>query len=540
MALDLAIAESAVRLRLSALDIVQSSARPLIILGGAAIFAATVPIYAEELKIRKLDNPAPGNVVVRLDVPGDVSPQPADVALKLDGEAPVRATSVKTIARPQGPQVVAVCVDRSGSMGRAAVEEARQALIQILQRSDPRLDFAIIEFGSKTQTLAAFGSDRNEATEKVGQLTLEPGDGKTKLYEALAGALDQLRARGASASASRLVVISDGKDEGSRVGAERVVDKAREAGIAINGIGVGRFAQQTGSSLESLSASTRGLYTLIEPGSPGLTKAIEQAVAHGGQAPHTLDVSFEYPASDRMASAAVLEVNRPSGAPLQERIQAQLASPAPAIPPKPLPKPDKAPWYREHMLELSIGLGALLALLLLLFILMRRRKPEPERVVYSPPAPPPPPPRDEPPRPPRARKTMINRHVFTQPAPNHPTAVLYGISGPSGGRDFAIDKVLFRIGANATNDMRLGNDDWVSGEHAHIKFDSGSLYLADRQSRNGTFLNGTRLKDATMPLAPGDEIRFGESTFELRPPPGNVGRPPVRPEAAPGDEQWTR
>jgi hypothetical protein len=522
MALILAIALSGVQVRAAALHIVRSRARAVINLGVAAIFAAMVPVHAEGLKIRKLDNAAPGDVVVTLDVPGNVSPQPADVALKFDGEPPVRAANVKTIDRPQGPQVVAVCVDRSGSMGRPAVVEARQALDQILQRSNPQLDFAIIEFGSKTQTLAAFGSERSEAREKLSQLALEPGDGKTKMYEALFGALDQLRARGASASASRLVVISDGMDEGSRVSSERVVEKARAAGIAINGVGVGRLAKQTGSSLESLASSTGGVYTLVEPGGPSLLKAIEQAVAHGGQAPNTLIVSFKYATSgDRMADAAVVEINRPSGAPLQERIQAQLALPAPATAPaKPVPSAvpsDKAPWYIEHKLTLSIGLGALLALLsLLLFIFMRRRKPEPEPVVFT--APPPLPPMPEPTPPKRPRKTMINRHVFTPPAPNRPTAVLYGISGPSGGRDFAIDKVLFRIGANTANDMRLGNDDWVSGEHAHIKFDSGSLYLLDRQSRNGTFLNGTRLKDATMPLAPGDEIRIGESTFELRAP----------------------
>ena len=39
--------------------------------------------------------------------------------------------------------------------------------------------------------------------------------------------------------------------------------------------------------------------------------------------------------------------------------------------------------------------------------------------------------------------------------------------------------------------------------------------LSDLHSRNGTFLNGTRLKDAPMIVKVGDKIGVGNSIFEL-------------------------
>eukprot|EP00698_Gefionella_okellyi_P002607 TRINITY_DN12444_c0_g1_i1.p1 TRINITY_DN12444_c0_g1~~TRINITY_DN12444_c0_g1_i1.p1 ORF type:complete len:873 (+),score=215.78 TRINITY_DN12444_c0_g1_i1:28-2646(+) len=49
----------------------------------------------------------------------------------------------------------------------------------------------------------------------------------------------------------------------------------------------------------------------------------------------------------------------------------------------------------------------------------------------------------------------------------------------------------------------------VSGRHASIDFSAGAAHLRDLNSRNGTFVNETRVQNAIMPLAHADIIKFG-------------------------------
>lgn len=54
-------------------------------------------------------------------------------------------------------------------------------------------------------------------------------------------------------------------------------------------------------------------------------------------------------------------------------------------------------------------------------------------------------------------------------------------------------------------------DTFASGRHARIEKKLGGYFIRDLQSRNGTFLNGGKIQEAT--LSPNDRIRFGETVF---------------------------
>lgn len=96
-----------------------------------------------------------------------------------------------------------------------------------------------------------------------------------------------------------------------------------------------------------------------------------------------------------------------------------------------------------------------------------------------------------------------------------PRAILLGISGPLHGHQFRMETDVFHIGASQKNDLVIAKDDYVSRNHACLRYDKGSLWLADQHSRNGTFLNENRLKGAPLMLNVGDRIRLGNSTFEV-------------------------
>ena len=71
------------------------------------------------------------------------------------------------------------------------------------------------------------------------------------------------------------------------------------------------------------------------------------------------------------------------------------------------------------------------------------------------------------------------------------------------------------IGTNSNNDVVIDGDKFISSYHAQLRFDQRYLVLSDLNSKNGIFLNGTRLKNTAMTLKSDDEIGIGNSIFEL-------------------------
>jgi hypothetical protein len=85
--------------------------------------------------------------------------------------------------------------------------------------------------------------------------------------------------------------------------------------------------------------------------------------------------------------------------------------------------------------------------------------------------------------------------------------------GP-GGTVFPVRGGKNTIGASRANDIFLAGDSEASGEHAAILHRSGTFYLADRLSTNGTWLNGEEVPaNGTVPLSDRDRIRCGRTEF---------------------------
>jgi|GEM_PF-2670370 len=76
----------------------------------------------------------------------------------------------------------------------------------------------------------------------------------------------------------------------------------------------------------------------------------------------------------------------------------------------------------------------------------------------------------------------------------------YPISGPT------------RIGREATNAIVL-DEAQASRLHATVWEEQGVLYLRDENSRNGTFVSGTRVQAVPLKLNPGDQIRIGTTVL---------------------------
>ncbi|MBW1875082.1 MAG: FHA domain-containing protein [Deltaproteobacteria bacterium] len=89
------------------------------------------------------------------------------------------------------------------------------------------------------------------------------------------------------------------------------------------------------------------------------------------------------------------------------------------------------------------------------------------------------------------------------------------IKGADIGREFEFDQDLIRIGRMPDSDVNLDPevDLDASGRHAEIRNEDGRYLLIDTGSRNGTWLNGRRIKH--VGLHSGDEIELGRGGPKL-------------------------
>ncbi len=87
--------------------------------------------------------------------------------------------------------------------------------------------------------------------------------------------------------------------------------------------------------------------------------------------------------------------------------------------------------------------------------------------------------------------------------------------GADQGREFEFEQELIRIGRMPDSDVNFDPevDLDASGRHAEIRNEDGRYLLIDTGSRNGTWLNGQRIKHAA--LSNGDEIEFGRGGPKL-------------------------
>lgn len=92
--------------------------------------------------------------------------------------------------------------------------------------------------------------------------------------------------------------------------------------------------------------------------------------------------------------------------------------------------------------------------------------------------------------------------------------VLVCTIGALTGKRLRVPEGGLMIGRHADNGLVLP-DGGVSRYHARLLFDNGSLWLQDAGSRNGVFVNGTRITQHKA-LKVDDVITIAQHSFELK------------------------
>lgn len=78
------------------------------------------------------------------------------------------------------------------------------------------------------------------------------------------------------------------------------------------------------------------------------------------------------------------------------------------------------------------------------------------------------------------------------------------------GTTFELDAAALTIGRGGQNDVPIEEDEFASARHARFEPRRDGIWVQDRGSTNGTFVNGAQL-DRPRRLTEGDVVRVGET-----------------------------
>jgi len=93
-----------------------------------------------------------------------------------------------------------------------------------------------------------------------------------------------------------------------------------------------------------------------------------------------------------------------------------------------------------------------------------------------------------------------------------PTGRLVVLKSPAleDGMHLELDSAALTIGRGGQNDISIDGDEFASARHARFEPRRDGVWVQDRGSTNGTYVNGTRLERPRR-LTPGDVVRVGET-----------------------------
>lgn len=443
---------------------------------------------------------------------------------------------------------VVVCIDASLTMKGKPIEDSKIAVKEYLDNLRSQDRVAIISFHSKVDLVSDFSMNREYLKQKIDGITA--GGTNTELYYAIDQALKHLKNTPSIPARKLVIVISDGRDEGTGAyNLEQCIQEANRIYAPIYSVGFTKIDEKYLRNMEALSDRTKGKYFRARESSVirvGFNKSLD--ILKSQYALRFNPPNEVRDGKPRFYSIVAQKPNFLGQTTFQHTLQ-----PSVNFDDKKETETKKIPlkyWLIIAAAVIVIGVG-------ILFVLRSQRKKIKQEAAQAQE-------RDEatrrqleeaqrkedelrkqlaekeksPPQPSQiqgAQGTMYaaqdssktRMEPFAQPSSvvGRKTMVGSSISGAytSGqlvvtvgslkGQTFNITRAETTIGRGAQNEVVL-QEPTVSSSHATIRFANGQFQLTDNQSTNGSFVNGQRTQ-MTL-LKDGDIIRFGQCELQFK------------------------
>jgi VWFA-related protein len=393
-----------------------------------------------------------------------------------------RVEKVDSLEAAQTGASIVIVVQASGAMLgiQDDIKKAVSAFVNGLSEKD---QVAVVDYAESAETVAPFSEDKGEVAGKAAKITFT---GRSfLLYDGLAQAISLYAAptsaakAGAAAallpSAKAVIVISDGRDNGSATDVEKVISDASKRRIPIHAIGHSELGQDELVNLEQVARRTGGTYKAA-PAVDDINKALtvikdyinkmyvvqwKTRLDHDGK-DHKIEIAMENEGSAALKSSVVVHT------------------------------PAFTDWLR---------IGIIAAIILLVIVigvviyLVTRPKPPPQRFC---------------PVCKRAQMPEWEVCLFCLKSAQARLIMQKG-AGPKGKTWPLVGKVV-SLGSGPENSIRI-MDGAVSGKHAGVAIDGNKFEIVDLGSKNGVLVNGK--KTPRRFLRNGDVITLGMTEFKF-------------------------
>jgi tight adherence protein B len=245
----------------------------LSILGLAAALsalAATAASAAPRFHITEAQASFPQRAYV-LSLPGRRQLRAGQVKVLENGEPVSELSMVAAGGATEKQFGVVLVIDASKSMRGAPIAGAMKAARAFVAQRTPQEQIAVVSFNSRARVVQGFTTDGGKI---AAALSAPPRLAfGTHIYDAVDAA--RILIGDADIRAGSVVVLSDGRDTGSRLGEAAVAKQAREARIRVFTVGLrsGAFAPR---ALRNLAGDTGAQYS--QASAPSALKAIYQSL----------------------------------------------------------------------------------------------------------------------------------------------------------------------------------------------------------------------------------------------------------------------
>lgn len=451
--------------------------------------------------------------------------------------------SLLTVEEAEMPTTVYCLVDVSGSMNQEQMEQVRGVLKAISSHMKDEDNMVLTSLGEDV-TVGELLSDKEERDGAID--ALQSGSSYTNLYQ---GVMDSIKLLSTSTVYHRnrcLVVLSDGEDD-HQTGAteEEAMETVRSSTIPVYAVatlrtGADNAAQEYGKRLRS--------FATVSLGGEGYTPALDgtdseeagNAIWNSMQGNSVIRVNLRDLDYDDSRDSLLLRVeyqtaevryedtitlytaDLPDKASLQH---GQEPAPEPEPTPEPLPEPepgpspepDTFPWV-PVMVAIVIVVALLVAVAAVMLRARKKRKGAQDGEASDGQT------RIEPSGGGHAGETGRTPGQQRPPAGGGSRekvfrVVLTAIGYEDKRLTFSLKKNCpSTLGRDKRADIILdGSDSKLSGLHCEMLWDGRQLYVRDRESTNGSFVNGVPIQAKSwMPLENSDTLRVGAFEYRVR------------------------
>jgi VWFA-related protein len=373
---------------------------------------------------------------------------------------------------------IVIVVQASGAM-MAIQEEVKKAVAAFATSLGEKDQVAVVDYSDSAEMVAPFAEDKGEVAGKAAKITFT---GKSALlYDGLEQALSLFTAtaKGREAktllpAARAILLISDGRDNGSATDVEKVISDALKRHVPIHAIGHSELEQDSLANLEQLSRRTNGIYksaAQVDDINKALTVikdyinkmyviSWKTQLDHDGK-DHKIEIAMENETGVSLKSSMMV---RP---------------------------PNFIDWFKVVVIFASLLLVVVLAAVV---YLVTRPKPPPVRFC------------------PVCKRAQMPEWEVCLFCLKSAKARMTVQKGAAKGKVYPLVGKVVSMGSGPENSIRI-LDGAVSGKHAGVAIDGNKFEIVDMGSKNGVLVNGK--KTPRRFLRNGDIVTLGMTEFKF-------------------------